>query len=500
MTAGRAGVALCAVIVLVSGCAVGPDFMRPAVPEVDRYTPDPLPTQTASASGPDGAVQHLIAGRDIPGDWWALFRSPALDALIEEALKANPTLVAAEAVLRQAHELTLASEGAFFPTAQIGLNASRNKTASSLSPATASGNLYYSLYTAQLSVSYVPDVFGGTRRQVESLAAQEEGQRFQLEAADLTLTANLVGAVVTEAVLRGQITATAEIIGIQRKSLEILRKQQSLGQAAGADVAAQEAALAQAEATLPPLQKQLGQQRHLIAVLVGRYPSEEPKAQFDLASLQLPQDLPVSLPSRLVEQRPDIRAAEANLHAASAEVGVAIANRLPQITLTANPGATATTLGQLFTPGAGFWSLAGNLAQTIFDAGTLLHRQHAAEAAFDQAAAQYRATVLTAFQNVADALRALETDSEGLKASAAAEVAAKSSLDIARRQLELGAVNYLALLNAENTYQQARLALVQAEAARFADTAALFQALGGGWWNRQDTAATTRDPPDDLKY
>jgi NodT family efflux transporter outer membrane factor (OMF) lipoprotein len=504
MTAGRSGVALCAAIVLVSGCAVGPDFIRPAPPEIDRYTPDALPTQTASAPGPGGAAQRLIAGRDIPGEWWSLFRSPALDALIEEALKANPTVTAAEAALRQAHELTLAGEGAFFPTAQLGVNASRNKTASSLSPATASGNLYYSLYTAQLSVSYVPDVFGGTRRQVESLAAQEEGQRFQLEAADLTLTANLVAAVVTEAVLRGQIAATEEIIGIQRQSLGILRKQQALGQAAGADVAAQEAALAQAEATLPPLQKGLGQQRHLIAVLVGRYPSEEPKAQFDLASLKLPQDLPVSLPSRLVEQRPDIRAAEANLHAASAQIGVAVANRLPQITLSANPGLTATTLGQLVTPGAGFWSLAGNLAQTVFDAGTLLHRQRAAEAAFDQAAAQYRQTVLTAFQNVADALHALETDSAGLKASAAAEAAARTSLDIARRQLQLGAVNYLALLNAENTYQQARLALVQAEAARFTDTAALFQALGGGWWNRNDVAATEPGNRDhvttDMKY
>ena len=222
----------------------------------------------------------------------------------------------------------------------------------------------------------------------------------------------------------------------------------------------------------------------MIAVLAGRYPSEQPAARFDLAGLHLPQDVPVSLPSRLVEQRPDIRAAEAQLHAASAAIGVAVAIRLPQITLSANAGVTATTLAQLVTPGAGFWSLASNLAQTIFDAGTLLHRQRAAEAGFDQVAAQYRATVLTAFQNVADALRALESDADTLKAAAAAEGAAAKSLDIARHQLALGAVNYLALLNAENTYQQARLVLVQAEAARFADTAALFQALGGGWWNR----------------
>jgi NodT family efflux transporter outer membrane factor (OMF) lipoprotein len=273
---------------------------------------------------------------------------------------------------------------------QENVGASRNKTAATLSPATASGSLYYSLYNAQLNVSYIPDVFGGTRRQVESLAAQEGAQRFQLEAAYLTLTANLVAAVVTEAALRGQIAATEEIVKIARDSLGILRRQQALRQVAGGDVAAQEAALAQAEATLSPLQKQLGQQRHLIAVLVGRYPSQEPDAHFDLGALQLPQEVPVSLPSRLVEQRPDIRAAEAQLHAASAQIGGVVANRLPQISMTANAGVTATTLGELVTPGAAFWTLAGAVTQTIFEAGTLLHKQRAAEAGFDQAAAQYR--------------------------------------------------------------------------------------------------------------
>jgi NodT family efflux transporter outer membrane factor (OMF) lipoprotein len=483
--AGSIGLALSAIL---AGCAVGPDFERPAAPSVERYTPGPLPAQTGSAPGPGGAAQILVAGRDIPGEWWALYHSAPLNALIAEALHASPSLASAEAALRQAHELTLAGEGAFFPTVQANLGGSRNKTAATLSPVPASGGLYYSLYNAQLNVSYVPDVFGGTRRQVESLAAQEEAQRFELEAAYLTLTANLVAAVVTEAALRGQIRATEEVVRIARDSLGILRRQQSLGQVAGGDVAAQEAALAQAEANLPPLQKQLGQQRHLIAVLAGRYPSQETAAQFDLAALQLPQEVPVSLPSRLVEQRPDIRAAEAQLHAASAQIGVAIANRLPQVTLSANAGLTATTLGDLVTPGAAFWSFGGAVAQTIFDAGTLLHRQRAAEAAFDQAAAQYRATVLTAFQNVADALRGLESDADTLKASAAAEAAAAASLAIVRDQLTLGAINYLALLNAETTYQQARIARVEAEAARFADTAALFQALGGGWWNRQGTA------------
>lgn len=488
-----------AVSILLAGCTVGPDFERPKTPSVERYTPDPLPLRTASAAVAGGAAQRFLAGRDIPGEWWRLFHSAPLDALIDEALKANPTVAAAEAALRQAHELTLAGEGAFFPTVQAGFNGSRNKTSASLSPATASSTLYYSLYSAQLSVSYVPDVFGGTRRQVEALAAAEENQRFELEAAYLTLTANLAAAAVTEASVRGQIAATEEIIDIQRQSLELLRRQQGLGQVAGADVAAQEAALAQAQAALPPLRKQLAQQRHLLAVLIGRFPSEQPNAAFDLASLQLPEDLPVSLPSRLVAQRPDIRAAEAELHATSAQIGVATANMLPQITLSANGGSTALTIGSLFGPGNAFWTVAASAAQTIFDAGTLLHRKRAAEAAFDQAAAQYKQTVLTAFQNVADALGAVQTDADGLVAAAAAERAAASSLEIARRQLATGAVNYLALLNAQNAYQQARNNLVQAQAARFADTAALFQALGGGWGEPGKALSVSAVAPRDGK-
>jgi NodT family efflux transporter outer membrane factor (OMF) lipoprotein len=481
-------VATIVVPLLFWGCAVGPDFMRPDPPATDRYTADPLPVQTASASVAGGAPQRFV-DRDIPAEWWALFHSPALDALIREALQANPNLAAAEAALRQARELRKAGEGAFFPLVQAGFNASRNKTGSQLSPNTASGALYYNQYTAQLGVSYVPDVFGATRRTVEGLLAQEDAQRFQLEAAYLTLTSGLVAAAIGEAELRDQIAATEEIIRTQRESLDILHRQKTLGQAAGADVAAQEAALAQAEATLPPLQKQLAQQRDLLAVLLGRLPSDQPGAKFQLASLQLPQDLPLSLPSRLVEQRPDIRAAEESLHAASAAIGVAIANMLPQINLTGNLGTTALTIGSLFGPGTAFWTIAADATQTVFDAGTLLHKKRAAEAAFDEAAAQYEATVLAAFQNVADTLEALKSDADALAATVRAEAAARTSLDIAKRQLSLGAVNYLALLNAEQTYQQAVVNRVQAQAARFADTAALFQALGGGWWNRENLAA-----------
>ena len=474
----------------VWGCAVGPDFVRPEAPATDHFTADPLPVRTASATVAGGAPQRFVGDRDIPGDWWALFRSPALDALVKQALAANPSLTAAQAALRQAHELTKAGEGTFFPLVQGGFSGSRNKTPTgTLTPAASTNNPYYNLYTPQLSVSYVPDVFGATRRTVEGLAAQEEAQRFQLEAAYLTLTSGVVAAVVGEAGLRDQMAATQEIIRIQRESLDILRRQKTLGQAAGADVAAQEAALAQAEATLPPLQKQLAQQRDLIAVLLGRPPSDQPDAKFTLASLQLPQDVPVSLPSKLVEQRPDIRAAEENMHAASAAVGVAVAAMLPQITLTGSYGVSALALCGLFGPGTAFWSIAGNATQTVFDAGTLLHKKRAAEAGFDEAAAQYKTTVLTAFQNVADTLEAVKSDADALAAAAHAETAAKASLDIAKRQLAAGAVNCLTLLNAEQTYQQAIVSRVQAQAARYADTAALYQALGGGWWNRRDVAA-----------
>ena len=482
--------AMLTIMLLAGACAVGPDFERPAAPEVTGYTSAPLAQQTASSDIQGGETQHFVQELDIPGQWWTLFRSAALNSLIEEALKNNPTLPAVEAALRQAWENVYAAEGAFFPTAVVSYSPSRNKTATGITfTGASSGSPFFTLHTAQVVVTYAPDVFGGTRREVESLAATAEFQRFQLEAAYLTLTSNVVAAAVQEASLRGQIAASEEIIKIQTGSLDILRKQFELGQVAGADVAAVEATLAQAQATLPPLQKQLAVQRDLLTALIGRLPSQEPAEKFDLASLQLPQELPVSLPSKLVEQRPDIQSAAAQVHSASAEIGVAVAARLPQFTLTGNAGTTANQINQLFvTPGTAFWTVAGNVAQTVFDAGTLLHKQRAAVAAFDQAAAMYRSTVIAAFQNVADTLHALQSDAETLKAAYAAERAAFKSLEIARRQLQLGAIGYLGLLTAENTYDTALLALVQAQAARYADTAALFQALGGGWWNRQDVA------------
>jgi NodT family efflux transporter outer membrane factor (OMF) lipoprotein len=475
---------------LVASCAVGPDFLKPAAPAVSGYTPEPLPPETAAAPIAGGEAQRFAVGSDISAQWWTLFQSPALNALVERALKANPNIQAAQAALRVALENVYAQQGAYLPSVDGSFNASRNKTSNSLAPVPANNSNIYSLYTGQLSLSYAPDVFGLNQRTVESLQGQADAQRFQLEAAYLTLTSNVVAAAVQEASLRAQIKATQDIIAIERELLGLLRKQFELGAVAGLDTAAQEATLAQAEATLPPLQKQLDQQRNLLAALSGAFPSDEPAERFELATFKLPVDLPVSLPSKLVEQRPDVRAAEASLQSASAQIGVAVANRLPNITLSAAWGTAALSTGGLFGGANSIWTLAGQITAPIFDGFALLHRERAARAAFDQAAAQYRSTVLGAFQNVADTLRALGSDADAVRAQDAAERAAGTSLGIARRQLELGQINYLSLLNAQQTYLQAVINLAQAQAARYADTAALFQALGGGWWNRPDQPQT----------
>lgn len=470
--------------ITVAGCAVGPDFQRPAAPAVSRYTPQALPQQTASVETGTVEAQHFADGQDIPAQWWTLFHLEPLNELITSALKANADLKAAEAALRGAQENVAVQRGVYFPSISAQLNPTRQSVAGSLASPAASGNNLYSLHTTQLNIAYVPDVFGGNRRQVESLGAQAEAQRFQLEAAYLTLSANIAVAAIQEASLRAQIKATRDIVTAATRQLELMRKQRAAGQIGGADIAAQETALAQAEAALPPLEKQLALQRDLLAVLAGRFPSEDNAQQFELTALALPSELPVSLPARLVEQRPDVRAAEAQLHAAGAQIGVAIANRLPNITLTASAGSAVSEFSHLFRNGTGFWSLGLDLVQPIFQGGTLLHRQRAAEAAYDQAAAQYRSTVLLAFQNVADALHAIQFDANALKAAAAAERAAGKSLAIARRQWALGAVGYLAVLTAEQAYRQSEISLVQVRASRLADTVALFHALGGGWWNK----------------
>lgn len=482
-----------ATALLVAGCAVGPDFKTPAAPQGAGYTTEPLPATTAAAETTGGNAQRFVTGMDIPGQWWTLFHSSALDALVAEAFANNPDIDAARAALLGAHEAVRVQQGSYYPSIDASYSPTRQQVAPVLASPTADGDNLYNLHTAQVSVSYTLDLFGSNRRQVESLVAQADAQRFALEATYLTLSSNVVTAAINEASLRGQLAATEEIVALQQRSLDLLHRQFDLGQAAQADVAAQEAALAQAQANVPPLEKQLAQQRDALARLLGRMPNERIAAQFELASLQLPEALPVSLPSSLVAQRPDVRAAEAQWHAASANVGVAVAARLPNITLSANLGSSAEILNQLFTPGSGFWALAGSVTQPIFAGGALLHKERGARAAYEQAGAQYRGTVLSAFQNVADTLQALKSDAAALNASLASERAAQRSLTIATKQLQLGDISYLSLLSAQQTYQQARIALVQAQANRYADTAALFQALGGGWWHRNDA-----DMPDEA--
>ena len=481
-------------LLLTSACVVGPNFKPPAAPAVSTYTAKPPPTTAATSGVTGGQAQHFIGGKDIPADWWTLFHSTELNALIEQALAHNPDLKAAQAALLVAHENRLAQHGAYLPQVSAGATVTREKDPSAtLAPVPANNSFTYSLITPSVSVAYTPDVFGLNKRTVESLAAQEQATRYQMIATDITLSANVALAAITEASLEGQIATTNDLIGINRQILSLLQYQKSKGYIGGADLAAQQTQLAQLEASLPPLVKQRDQQKNLIAVLTGSYPAEAGGANFTLASLTLPSDLPLSLPSTLVEQRPDVLQAEENMHSASAEIGVARANRLPNITLSANAGTNALAIGQIFGPGTGFWNIGGALLAPIFNGGTLLHQERAARAHYTQTAEQYRSTVLTAFQNVADTLVAIEQDAKTLKASAAATDAAKASLDLARLQYKDGYAAYLAVLNADQAYQQARLAQVQAEADRFTDTAALFQALGGGWWHRPElTVANVR--------
>ncbi|MGB6606100.1 MAG: efflux transporter outer membrane subunit [Steroidobacteraceae bacterium] len=470
----------------LSACAVGPNFKRPAAPAAADYGTAPVAGTTAASPVTGGDQQRFVAGLDIPGQWWTLFKSPQLSGLVEEALKANPDITAAHAALRQAQDLYKAQRTGFFPTVQGSFDATRAKNAvDTIANPTSlpQSNPYYNLYTAQLNLSYSPDVFGGLRRSLEASRAGVEAARYELVAAYVTLSSNVVATAIQEAALRGQIAAAERLLALQHKLTDTLKGQRGIGTANELDLLAQQAAEAQTAATLPPLQKQLGQTRDALTALLGRLPSQEPAQTFRLEDLTLPQELPVSLPSRLIEQRPDVRQAEENLHAASAAVGVALANMLPQFQISADTGSAALAIGQLFTPYTGFWDLGASLTQTLFDAGALVYRHRAADDALDQAAAQYRAAVILGCQNVADTLRALQADADALKATAAAAAAAGKSFDLAVKQQQIGTLSVTAVLNAEAAYQQAQIALVQAQANRYADTAALFQALGGGWWN-----------------
>jgi NodT family efflux transporter outer membrane factor (OMF) lipoprotein len=484
---------------MLKGCTVGPDFLAPDIPDATSYL-----SAGRTAGLPDGERvpgQALLRGADIPARWWALFRSESLNRMVENGIAHNADLQAAAAAVRVAQASALAQRSTFFPVVTGSFESSRQQVAGrSLASDAASGADLFSLHTAQLSVSFVPDIFGGKRRQLESADAQAERQGFRLEGVYLTLTSNIALAAIQEASFRGQVGVTRRMIDLQTELLKVLQRQHELGQLAQTEIAAQETALAQTRLLLPPLERQLAQQRHLLAFLTGQVPSQGPAAAFQISSFRLPRELPLSIPADLVRNRPDVRAAEANLRAANAEIGVAIANRLPQIAITGNVGSVADSISRLFSPGTAFWLVAGNAAQTIFDAGNLKYRQHAAEAATEQAAAEYRSVVLASFQNVADVLRALQSDAHALSAAIAAERAASRNIELVRQQVQEGQVSVPLLLVVQQAYLQAQLARVEAETSRLANTVALFQALGGGWWNRPPPPTPESANPDgDLR-
>jgi NodT family efflux transporter outer membrane factor (OMF) lipoprotein len=485
-----AGLLVAVACLAMCGCTVGPDFHVPAAPAATGYTATALPAETVATPVAGGAAQRFMPGADIPSQWWEMFHNPELDHLIRQALKDNPTLAAAQATLIQARENLRARSGSvYYPGVDASFTGTRQQASGAAFGQPGVGTFVFSLFNATVGVNYTLDVFGGGRRELEGLRSQVDYQRFQLEGAYLTLASNIVTAAVKEASLRAQLKATREIITLQERQLKLVERQFQLGGAARADTLAQQAQLAQSRTGLPPLERDLAQTRNLLAVYTGKLPSEAALPMFDLEKLNLPGELPLTLPSSLVRQRPDIRASEELLHAAGAQVGVATANLYPQITLNGNMGSQATSFQDLFSPGTFIWSLGAGLTQPLFHGGELTAKRRAAIAAFDQASAQYRETVLQAFQNVADVLQALESDAAALNAQSEAERSARDSLELTQRQFTLGAVNYLLLLNAERQHQQALLTLVQARAARFADSAALFQALGGGWWNRDAKSA-----------
>lgn len=487
--------AVLTLVLLLSGCNVGPDFLSPKAPEVPRFTTAVMPAQTASSPAPTGDAQRFLNGADVPARWWTVFGSPEIDRRIAIALEHNPSVTSAQAALRQAQENLNAAAGGQYPAVSGALGATRQKSSLAgvgIENSTAP-NPIYTLYNASVSVSYTIDLFGSIRRQVEAQAALADVQQAELDATYQALIANVVTASVQEASLRAQITATRDIITAFERQLELIQAQQNFGARSMADVLQARSQLAAQRALLPPLQQRLEQTGNQLATYLGRLPAEADLAPIQLDTLNLPPDIPVSLPSSVVASRPDIRAADAQLHQATAQVGIATANRLPNVVLSGSLGSQATSFNDMLGAGSGIWSLGLNLAQPIFQGGTLTARQRAAEAALQKAVADYRVTVLTAFQDVANALRALVIDAETLRAQAAYELAATDSLRLVRSQYDAGAINILSVLDAERQTLQSRIALIQARAARLQDTAALYAALGGGW--QEAAAMAPRMPP-----
>lgn len=457
----------------------------PDLPAAAQYVPGAAIEQTAAAGGfPGGQAQRFVAGLDVPAQWWSLFQSPALDALVRQALQNSPTLAQAEARLRQAQEERGARAGATqWPAVNAKLSANRvDVGADSFGGPGLPASFPLNLYLASVAVSYDFDLFGANRHELQALQATIDQQRHELDAARLMLAGNVVTAAIREAALREQIACTEQIVALQQQRLAIVERLQQIGTAAQADVVAQRLELAQTRALLPELQRQLEQLRHRLAVYTGQAPGAAQLPQLRLAELQLPAELPLSLPSQLARQRPDIRASEALLQQAGERVGVATANLYPQIVLTANVGSLATHAGDLFGGGTLFQLLGASLSQPIFRGGELQAKRRASVAAYEQAAAAYRQAVLLGLQNVADVLRALQADALKLQQRAEAAEQARLQQQILAARYAAGGVSLYVLLDAERHLQSALLDRTQAVADRHADTAALLQALGGGWW------------------
>lgn len=475
------------VTAVLAACAADPP-QPPQLPEAARYTTTPVEL-TAAADAP---AQRFVAGSEMPVLWWTLFKSPALDALVRQALQASPTLERASARLRQAQQdLDARSGGTRWPKVDAKVLADRID----VDPQAIGANLPlatpFNLYLASVGVSYTFDLFGATRNELAALGSEIDRQRFDLEAARLMLAGNVVTTAIREAQLREQIAHSEAIVALQARQLTITERLQQLGTAAQSDVVAQRLELARTRATLPELQRQLEQLRHRLAVYTGQAPGAAQVPEFRLADLQLPAELPLSVPSQLARQRPDIRAAEALLQQASARVGVATANLYPQLTLSATIGSIGSSNGgDLFAAGSGFYILGASLTQPIFRGGELQARRRSALAAYEQAGAAYKEVVLQGLQNVADVLRALEADARTLQARGAAAAQAQALHDIVAARYQAGGVSHYALLDAQRQLRAALLERTQAVADRHADSAALLQALGGGWWQDEQRDAT----------
>lgn len=465
--------------VVLGACAVGPDFVRPAPPIADRYTSEPPLAETVNA---DNEAQRFTPGAAIPGDWWRLFKSAQLDAIVQQAMANNPTLAASEASLRESQNNLRAGYGVFFPQIGAAFDAVRERTAP-LQNGLQSPGTVFNLITASGSASYLLDVFGGKRRTVEALHAQAEYQLYTEKAAYVTLSANIVNAVIARAAYAAELLATEQLIELEEQQLAATEAQARAGTAAYSSVLSVRSLIAANEAALAPLKQKISQTGHLLATLQGQFPSESSLPEIDLSSLSLPDDLPVSLPSDIVRQRPDILAAEAEMHVASANVGVATAAMFPSISLNGTYGRGATSFGKLSADSFKFWSIGPSITVPLFQGGGLWYGRKAAIDAYQQAQANYRETVLAAFAQVADFLNALEHDAQALQAQAEAKRDAEVALQLLQANYRAGMADYLGVLVADVQFHQATIAYLQAVAQRQQDTVALFVALGGGWWN-----------------